>query len=201
VSELREEDLPPEPLELLQRWLEDARSAGIEEPGAMTLATADASGRPSARVVLLRGADARGLRFFTSYESAKARELEANPRAALALHWPELARQVRAAGSVERLPAAESDEYFASRPRRSRLAAWASPQSRPLASRDELDARVAELEREHQGREVPRPPFWGGYRLRPDEWEFWSHRDDRLHDRFRYAPAAGGGWRIERLGP
>jgi pyridoxamine 5'-phosphate oxidase len=195
------DDLPAEPLVLFARWFGEARSARIAQPNAMTLATVDTDGRPSARLVLLKGADERGLRFFTNYQSPKAEELEAAGHAAVAFFWPELSRQVRARGPVERVGSAESDEYFATRERGTQLGAWASPQSRPLGSREELDARAEAHAREYAGRPVPRPPHWGGYRLSPDEWEFWSGRENRLHDRFRYARRAGGSWVAERLAP
>jgi len=189
---------PEDPLARLLRWLGEARDQ--QEPTAMALATAGADGRPDARMVLLKGADERGLRFFTNYESDKAAQLEANPYAALVAFWPSLHRQVRVRGPVERLPAAESDEYFSSRPRGSQLAAWASDQSRPLSGRDELDERFAAFEREYQGGDIPRPEHWGGYRLAPDEWEFWTGRPNRLHDRERYRRRAGG-WTLELLAP
>ena len=187
----------PKPLGRFLGLLEEAEAAGVHEPTAMTLATAG----PDARMVLLKGADERGLRFFTSYESDKAAQLEAEPRAALVFAWPQIHRQVRVRGPVERVPAGESDAYFASRPRGSQLAAWASRQSRPLASRDELEERYAALEREYAGREVPRPPHWGGYRLSPEAWEFWTGRPNRLHDRLRYSRRPDGGWAVERLAP
>jgi pyridoxamine 5'-phosphate oxidase len=190
-----------DPLELFLRWLGEAEEAGVAEPGAMALATADPEGRPSVRIVLLRGADEQGLRFFTSYESPKAHDMEANPRAAVSFNWPQLHRQVRVRGQVRRLPPEDSDAYFASRPRGNRLAAWASePQSTPVDSREQLERHYEALEREHSGREVPRPPSWGGYLLEPEEWEFWSGRENRLHDRIRYTRVAGS-WKVERLAP
>jgi pyridoxamine 5'-phosphate oxidase len=166
----------------------------------VTLATADRNGRPSARMVLLRGADARGFAFFTNYTSRKARELTENPRAALCLHWPTLEEQIRIEGRVERVPDAESDEYFAGRPRGSQIGAWASDQSQVLPSRDTLDARYGEIERRFDGVPVTRPPFWGGFRLVPDRIEFWQGRGDRLHDRLVYL-RDDNGWRTERLYP
>jgi pyridoxamine 5'-phosphate oxidase len=188
------------PLERFREWFREAEQAGIEVPETMALATADAEGAPSARMVLLKGADDDGFLFYTGYVSRKARELEQNPLAALLFYWRPLGKQVRVEGRVERVPEAESAAYFATRPRGSQLAAWASQQSRPLASREELERRYAELEREYEGREVPLPPHWGGYRLRPETIEFWEHRENRLHDRIRYTRAREG-WQVERLSP
>ena len=188
-----------DPLAALQSWLDEARAA-VGEPHAMTLATATPDGRPSARVVLLRGLDERGLTFFTNRTSRKALELRANPRAAAVIHWWDLGRQVRVEGVVEALSPQESAAYWNTRPRGSQMAAWASPQSQPLADRAALDALVAEIEARFAGREVPLPPFWGGYRLVPEAIELWTHRDDRLHDRMRYV-REDGGWRSERLAP
>jgi pyridoxamine 5'-phosphate oxidase len=187
------------PLDRAALWLEEAQRAALPDPEAMALATATPDAAPSVRIVLCRGIDARGLRFFTNYESRKAVELDANPRASVVLHWPGLARQLRAEGRVERLPGAESDEYFAGRPRGHQLSAVASPQSRPIASLDELRARVDELEKEHR-LDVPRPAFWGGYRLVPHAIEFWVQGAHRLHDRLRYE-LKDGVWREQRLAP
>jgi pyridoxamine 5'-phosphate oxidase len=195
-----EHDLDDDPIVQLRIWLEDARRT-VPEPNAMTLATADGSGRPSARVVLLRGLDGRGLTFFTNRTSRKGRELERNPRAALVFHWWELGRQVRVEGAVEETSLEESSSYWQARPRASRIAAWCSPQSQPLSGREELDARYAEASARLRDGEVPLPDFWGGYRVVPDTIEFWVHRDDRLHDRVRYLRPAGGEWRRERLAP
>jgi len=194
------EALSQDPLEQFEHWFAEAKRAGVEVPEAMTLATADAEGAPSARMVLLKGVGEDGFVFYTGYGSRKSEELEQNPRAALVFYWRPLGRQVRVEGSVERVSESESAAYFATRPRGSQLAAWASQQSRPLGSREELERRYAELEREYEGREVPLPPHWGGYRLRPEAIEFWEHRENRLHDRIRYTRAREG-WKVERLSP
>jgi pyridoxamine 5'-phosphate oxidase len=188
-----------DPIAQLRAWLDDAREA-LREPRAMTLATATPDGRPSARVVLLRGLDEHGLTFFTNRTSRKGVDLRRNPRAAVAIHWWELGRQVRVEGDVVELSAEESAVYWETRPRGSQIAAWASPQSRRLESRSELDALVAAVEERFAGVEVPLPPFWGGYLLVPETVELWVHRDDRLHDRVRYTHT-GTGWRRERLAP
>ena len=189
-----------DPVERFQEWFREAEQAGVDVPEAMMLATADADGAPSARLVLLKGADDEGFVFYSGYVSRKAAELDQNPRAALVFYWRPLGKQVRVEGRVERVSDGESAAYFATRPRGSQLAAWASQQSRPLASREELERRYAELEREYEGQEVPRPPHWGGFRLRPDAIEFWEHRENRLHDRFRYSRAREG-WTVELLSP
>jgi pyridoxamine 5'-phosphate oxidase len=203
ARELTEADLLDDPLALFARWYaeaRDAQEAHAPQVDAMTLATATPDGRPSARTVLLKGVD-RGFTFFTNYESRKGRELDANPHAALVWLWAPLERQVRAAGPVERLSAAESDAYFATRPRGSQLGAWASQQSRPLADRAQLAERWAQLDARYADEPVPRPPHWGGWRLVPREIEFWQGRADRLHDRFAYVRAADGGWSRTRLAP
>lgn len=194
------EALSQDPLELFEHWFAEAKRAGVEVPEAMTLATATGGGVPSARMVLLKGADEDGFVFYTGYGSRKSDELEQNPHAALVFYWRPLGRQVRVEGSVERVSEPESAAYFAARPRGSQLAAWASQQSRPLGSREELDRRYADLELEYEGRDVPLPPHWGGYRLRPEAIEFWEHRENRLHDRLRYTRAREG-WKVERLSP
>jgi pyridoxamine 5'-phosphate oxidase len=185
------------PVTTFNEWLEEARAAGVEAPEAMTLATADADGRPSARMVLLKEADERGFTFFSGYESRKGRELADNPRAALVFYWRPLGRQVRVEGSVRRLSAEASDAYWATRPPRSRAAAAASRQSEPIPDREELDA---EFERLLPGDEVARPERWGGYLLEPDAIELWQHRDDRLHDRVRFT-RDGDAWHGQRLSP
>ncbi len=200
MAELRKSSVDPDPLEQFRRWYAEADGAGIKAPQAMALATAAADGAPSVRMVLLKGADEHGFVFFTGYVSRKAAELDANPRAALLFHWDALGRQVRIEGSVERVPGQESDAYFATRPRGAQLAAAASQQSSVLRDRAEIDHRVAELAREHEGSDVRRPDHWGGYRLAPETYEFWQHRDDRMHDRLRYR-RSNGDWILERLSP
>ncbi len=195
---LREADAGADPVAVFLSWFR-AAAAGEVDANAMALATVDAAGQPSVRIVLLKDADARGLTFYTNYESRKAADLAANDRAAVAFYWRSLDRQVRVEGRVERVPAGESDSYFASRPIEARWSAAASSQSRPVDSREALEARVAEIRREH-GEDVPRPTFWGGYRLRPHAFEFWQGRPNRLHDRLRYE-RHDGGWRRVRLAP
>jgi pyridoxamine 5'-phosphate oxidase len=190
-----------DPLAVLSAWYEDALRSGQPVPDAMTLATATLDGRPAARIVLFKGVVRGGIFFVTNYDSRKGRELEANPRAALVMHFAEAERQVRLEGRVERASAAESTAYFASRARGSQLGAWASPQSQPIASRDELQRRQLEVEQRFAGRDVERPEFWGGYLVLPERVELWLGRSDRLHDRFEYLPRAGGGWHISRLAP
>jgi pyridoxamine 5'-phosphate oxidase len=193
-------DLLPDPLAQVARWLDEARAAGLELPEAMTLATADAEGRPSARTVLLKGVDADGFRFFTNTESRKAGDLAANPRAALVFHWAlDPRRQVTAAGTVEPLPREESEAYYRTRPLGSRLGAWASRQSTVVPGREALERAFAEAEAAY-GDDPPLPPWWGGYLLTPDRVELWQNRENRLHDRFRYT-REDGSWRLERLAP
>jgi pyridoxamine 5'-phosphate oxidase len=191
----------PDPLALVHAWWGEAVASGVPEPGAMALATATPDGTPSVRFVLLKGVDERGVRFFTNYESRKARELAANPRAAIAMHWQPLNRQLRLEGRVEVLEEAESDAYYSSRPRGARLGAWASPQGRPIPNREWLEARVAEATARWPGDDVPRPPYWGGYRLLPDAIELWQGRASRLHDRRHFVRGEDGTWTEERLAP
>ena len=197
-------DLPDDPVALFDAWFAEAQTADTREPNAMTLATATAAGVPSARMVLLKGVDARGFAFYTNLESRKGHELDANPNAALVFWWPEVERQVRVEGRVERVSDDEADAYFASRPRGSRLGAWASPQSQPIADRSVIDGLLHEIEGEFEGQEdVPRPGFWGGFRVVPEAVEFWQGRKSRLHDRHVYRRDADAptGWRTERLAP
>ncbi len=189
-----------EPFAQFRSWIGDALAAEVIEPNAMTLATVNADGNPAARIVLLRGWDERGFVFFTNYESSKGREIAANPSAALVLFWAKLERQVRINGRVEILRAEESDAYFAKRPRGSRVSAWASPQSQVIPGRDVLERRMDEIEARFAGGDVPRPPFWGGYRVVPERIEFWQGRPNRAHDRICYSTSAGG-WTRERLAP
>jgi pyridoxamine 5'-phosphate oxidase len=198
---LSEDEVDADPFVQLARWYDEARRVVGEHADDMVVATATPEGEPSARMVLLRGLDERGLCFYTNTESHKGRDLAANPRAALVLHWPDLGRQVRVTGAVDRLDAAESVAYWRNRPRPSQLSAWASPQSEPVASRAELEAEVERVAARFGERDVPLPPFWGGYRVVPDAIELWEHRDDRLHDRLRYRRDAAGAWQLERLAP
>jgi pyridoxamine 5'-phosphate oxidase len=198
---LLESEVDPDPFVTFATWFQEARDAGLYEANAMTLATVGTEGRPSARVVLMRRMDERGFCFFTNYESRKGQDLAANPWAALLFWWGPLERQVRIEGQVEKLSAEESDDYFNSRPKGSRLGAWVSAQSQVIESRHYLEEKLAALEAEYADREPQRPPFWGGYRLVPTEMEFWQGGPNRLHDRLRYVRQIEGGWRIERLAP
>jgi pyridoxamine 5'-phosphate oxidase len=197
---LREEELADDPMEQFRLWFDEARAFGLPMAEAMTLATAAADGRPSARIVLLHGIEPNGFVFHTNYESRKGRDLELNPQAALVLYWQPLGRQIRVEGSIVRVSEEESAQYFRTRPRGGQLGAWASRQSEQIESRDILEERVRRLEQEYEGREVPLPPFWGGYRLLPDRIELWQHGEDRLHDRFAYE-RSGDGWTRSRLSP
>ncbi|HEY7599850.1 MAG TPA: pyridoxamine 5'-phosphate oxidase [Candidatus Limnocylindrales bacterium] len=197
---LRKADLLADPLEQFTRWFDEACRAPLLEPNAMTLATVDAAGQPAARTVLLKGIDRRGLVFYTNLASRKAADLEANAKAALLFWWPPHARQVRFEGTIEPVAEAEADAYFATRPRGSQIGAWASAQSSVIADRAALEAAEQEIVARFAGGAVPRPPFWGGYRLVPERVEFWQGRSNRLHDRLRYG-RSDEGWRIERLAP
>jgi pyridoxamine 5'-phosphate oxidase len=197
---LRRRDLDSDPLRQFQAWFEAAVTAGVSRPDAVALATATPDGRPSVRFVLLKDADERGFVFYSGYESRKGRELQANPRAALCFYWHELGRQVRVEGAVARVAPGDSDAYFATRPRGAQLSASASRQSAVVAGRRDLEARVEELGSHHAEGMVPRPEIWGGFVLAPEAYEFWQHRDDRLHDRFQYR-LEGRRWTIERLSP
>lgn len=199
LASLDEADVAASPLAQFDKWFKEALSAELPEPNAMTLATCDAQSRPSARVVLIKDFDERGFVFFTNYESHKGQDLTANNRAALLFFWPELERQIRIQGRVEKVSAADSEAYYRSRPLASRISAWASPQSQVLPSRTALEARVAAFEAEH-GENPPRPAHWGGYRVVPQVMEFWQGRRDRLHDRIQYR-LNNAVWKIERLAP
>ena len=194
-------ELSDSPFEQFEKWFEAARNTDIMLPEAMAIATANTEGRPSVRYVLLRGHGESGFVFNTNYESHKSRELIANPQASLLFYWDVLGRQVRISGRVEKVEPAASDEYFLKRPRQSRLSALTSPQSAVIADRQILEKKYAELESQYEGQEINRPENWGGFRVLPDEIEFWQHQDHRLHDRFRYKLQADGSWLIERLAP
>jgi len=198
-GQLSETEVPPNPLSLFQLWFDQAVKAECPEPNSMTLATADAAGNPSARIVLLKGADEAGFTFFTNYESQKGKDLAVRPQAALLFHWHELERQVRIKGLVERVSPTESDEYFHSRPAASRIGAWASPQSAEIPNREFLEETEKRFAADF-GDKPPRPDHWGGYRLHPTEIEFWQGRPSRLHDRIHYQ-LDGAQWRIARLAP
>ena len=199
-ADLNETDAAADPLVQFGNWMKHALAASVLDAEAMTLATVSDEGAPSVRIVLLRGYDQRGFSFYTNYESGKARELAQNPRCALVFFWPEIERQVRIQGVAQKMSPEESAAYFATRPRSSQLGAWASRQSEVLGSRQELEQRFASLEREYEGSRIPRPPNWGGYRIRPKVMEFWQGRPSRLHDRLRYTETAAG-WNLERLAP
>jgi pyridoxamine 5'-phosphate oxidase len=201
LQELDEKNVDANPIDLFRRWFEDAIVSGSRLPDAMTLATATKDGKPSARMVLLKGVDERGFVFYTNYLSQKARDLDDNPRAALVLYWVQLDRQVRVEGEVERISSAESDDYFETRPRESQIGALASPQSEVIESREVLETRYAELDDFYRDRSVKRPANWGGYRLKPERIEFWQNRSGRLHDRILYERQPDHSWTIKRLAP
>ena len=198
---LGETEVKEEPFGQFVAWMTAALDAGLAFPNAMTLATASPDGHPSARIVLLKGFDERGFVFFSNYESTKGRELASNPRAALVFYWFELERQVRITGEIDRIAEQESDEYFVSRPVGSRVSTWASRQSEVIEDRSSLELAAAEARSRYPNGDIPRPPHWGGYRLVPNELEFWQGRADRLHDRLRYRRTDGGDWLLERLSP
>lgn len=200
ATELYEKDVTADPISQFARWFEDAKTAGLVDHTAMTVATVTPEGKPAARILLLKEFDENGFVFYTNYESRKARELAQNPYASLLFFWDKLARQVRIEGKTEKVSAAESDEYFAIRPRESQLGAWASAQSQVLNSRAEFEAKLQAVTEKYAGQVVPRPPHWGGYRLKPEAVEFWQGRANRLHDRLVYR-AQGAGWHLERLSP
>ncbi len=202
LSALTKDNIDANPIRQFQTWFDEVRAHGVSEQDAtsMTLATASKDGQPSTRIVLLKSFDDRGFVFYTNYHSRKGKELSENPRACLLFYWSELWRQVRIEGDIEKISAAESEEYFLSRPLGSRLGAWASDQSEVVNNRETLEARFAELQKRF-GEDVPRPEHWGGYRLRPNSMEFWQGRENRLHDRLRYRLEEDGSWSIERLGP
>jgi len=198
---LDERTIDPDPIKQFRSWFDDAVAAGLPLPEAMTLATATSSGRPSARVVLLKGVDETGFVFYTNYRSAKARDLDSNPQAALVFYWPQLDRQVRIEGTTQRTSTEESQAYFKTRPRESQIGAWASPQSDVISDRQFLEQRVIELEQLYCDRDVDCPEHWGGYRVKPNRIEFWKTRPGRLHDRILYERDPGGSWRMSRLAP
>jgi pyridoxamine 5'-phosphate oxidase len=201
IAGLLEKDLAKNPFRQFEQWFAEAEAAKVVEPNAMTLATAGRDGRPAARTVLLKAVDGRGFVFYTNYESRKGRELADNPQATLLFAWIAMERQVIAEGTVARVSREEADAYFHSRPRASQLAAWASPQSTVVAGRAVIEESYRVVEKKYEGREVPLPPHWGGYRLEPATVEFWQGRRSRLHDRLRYRRDPGSGWVVERLAP
>lgn len=200
LRELSEESVLKNPLEQFRIWLDEAINSNIVEPNAMTLATSGKHGTPSARIVLLRKFDERGFVFFSNYFSAKANDLNENPKASILFYWAELERQVRISGIVEKVSREDSEEYFATRPRGHQISAWASEQSKVISDRKELERQFLEIEKKFEGKEIPLPPFWGGFRFVPFVYEFWQGRESRLHDRIRYS-LIDGNWKIERLSP
>jgi pyridoxamine 5'-phosphate oxidase len=201
LETLDESKVSSDPIEQFGYWWDEALKSEIEEVNAMTLATANSDAVPAARIVLLKGFDRKGFVFFTNYESNKAADLEMNPRASLVFFWKELERQVRISGPVEKVTEEESDHYFSSRPKGSRIGAWASPQSSVISSRQIIEEKVAALQQSFEGKEIPRPLHWGGYRVKPLNIEFWQGRSSRLHDRIQYTLQHDGSWKIARLAP
>ena len=201
LQSLDEKDVQPDPMKQFEKWWQDVLGSTIEEVNAMTLATANKNGRPSARIVLLKGFAKDGFIFFTNYESHKGSELLENPQASLVFFWKELERQVRIEGMAEKISGKESDAYFSSRPEGSKIGAWASPQSKVIASREIIEANVTATEKKFTGAEIQRPPHWGGYIIKPAVIEFWQGRPSRLHDRIQYSKQENGNWKIERLAP
>jgi pyridoxamine 5'-phosphate oxidase len=201
LSELKESDLDPDPIQQFRFWYEEAMESGFIHPNAFTLATSTIDGKPSARQLLLKDFDEKGFVFYTNSNSKKGKELANNPFAAICFWWDKLERQVRIEGKIELVPGYEAEEYYASRPRGSQLGAWASDQSSVIAKREILEDRVLKLEAQYRDKEVPRPPHWNGYRLIPGSIEFWQGRDNRLHDRLRYRLQSDGKWLVERLAP
>lgn len=201
LKTLNESDLTDSPFLMFEQWLDEAIEVEVFEPNAMTLATATIEGRPSSRVVLLKQITSEGFVFFTNYESRKAQQLDGNKYCALNFIWHELERQVKIEGTAEKIPPEESDKYFEVRPLKSKLGAWASPQSRPIPNREYLENLMTEFESEYKDKEVKRPSNWGGYIVRPSLFEFWQGRSNRLHDRIQYTPTESNGWKIERLAP
>lgn len=198
---LNEADLHADPVQQFETWFTEAANAGILEPNAFTLSTVSADGVPTSRIVLLRNFDHRGFTFYTNYNSQKGKDMAENPNVAMNFFWADVERQIRISGTVERIGTLESMDYFKSRPRASQIGAWASEQSLPLASRELLESRIAEVEKKFAGKDVEKPPFWGGICVKPRSIEFWQGRPSRLHDRLRYTRLADGGWKIERLNP
>lgn len=198
---LMEHEVASDPLDLFSRWWKQAEESHIDEVNAMTLASADEQGRPSARTVLLKGYDHRGFCFYTNYLSRKGEQMAAQPHVAAVIYWKELERQIRIEGVAEKLPASDSDAYFASRPEESRIGAWASAQSQVVESREALETLFSQYRDRYSGKEIPRPPHWGGYLIVPDRMEFWQGRPGRLHDRIEYRRATDGRWSFQRLSP
>lgn len=201
LQTLSEQEVSPDPIQQFTKWWEEAVQSEIDEVNAFTLATSSLQGKPSARIVLLKGYDKRGFVFFTNYESAKGNELAKNPQASMVFFWKELQRQVRIEGSIEKVTPGESDEYFSSRPAGSRIGAWASPQSKIITNRTEIEKNAEKYQAQYADGNIPRPPYWGGYRLKPLQIEFWQGRANRLHDRIQYTVQKDNSWKIERLAP